>query len=95
MSTLLHAPRRRPAIAVEPQLFALAEVAPAASPITTAETARWALLLAIPFALGAVFFALAIGLGTEWLMAPAFLLGPLPLISSAIYLSLSSDANSE
>jgi hypothetical protein len=52
-------------------------------------------LLVIPFILGAVFFGIAIGFDMQWPMAPAFLLGPLPLITAYIYLALSSDANSE
>ncbi|HUK44034.1 MAG TPA: hypothetical protein VLV28_01955 [Gaiellaceae bacterium] len=54
---------------------------------------RWFLFLGIPFVVGASFFALAIGLGAEWPMAPAFLLGPLLMIAGYIYLSLTSDSN--
>jgi hypothetical protein len=54
---------------------------------------RWFLILGIPFVLGAGFFGLAIGLDAEWPMIPAVLFGPVLLISSYIYLSLSSDAN--
>jgi hypothetical protein len=64
-------------------------------PITQAETNRWLLLLVIPFVLGAAFFGLSIALDTGWPMAPAFLLGPLPLISAYIYLALTSDSNNE
>jgi hypothetical protein len=41
----------------------------------------------------AAFFALAVGLDTEWPIAPAFLLGPLVMIAGYIYLSLTSEAN--
>ena len=65
-------------------------------PVTTAtesETHRWFLVLGIPFVLGATFFGLAVGLGAEWPMMPAFFLGPFVLIASYIGLMLTSDTN--
>jgi hypothetical protein len=95
MSTLAHPPlRQAPPPIVEPTPLASAEIEEL-SPVTTRETNRWLFLLVIPFVLGAVFFGIAIGFDIEWPMAPAFLLGPLPLISAYIYLALSSDANNE
>jgi hypothetical protein len=57
------------------------------------EVHRWALVLLAPFVVGAAFFGLAIGLDAEWPIAPAFLLGPLVMISAYIYLSLDAEAN--
>jgi hypothetical protein len=77
----------------------LVESRPVEVPAVEADSApssganRWFLVLGVPFVLGAAFFALAIGLGTEWPIAPAFCLGPLLLICGYIYLSLSSESN--
>ena len=95
MSTLVHPPvRQAPPRIAEPTPLEAGEIEEL-SPITTRETHRWVALLVIPFVLGAVFFGIAIGFDMQWPMAPAFLLGPLPLITAYIYLALSSDANSE
>ena len=59
------------------------------------EEKRWVLMLAIPFLVGATFFAAAIGTGALWLMGPAMLFGVGVIIASFIYLGLSSDTNSE
>ena len=71
---------------------------PIVEPVATAaqagsETHRWLLIIGIPFVLGATFFGLAIGLGAEWPMAPAFVLGPLLMIAGYIVLCLTSEAN--
>ena len=71
------------------------EDAAASAKAAESQTHRWFLILGVPFVVGASFFALAIGTGTEWPMAPAFLLGPLVMIAGYIYLSLSSDSNTE
>ena len=57
------------------------------------ETHRWFLFLGIPFVLGATFFGLAIALGAEWPMIPAFFFGPFLLVAAYIVLSLTSDSN--
>ena len=96
MSAVLHSPTRTPPHEIEP--FSLdVEAAPVVEATSFAghEIHRWVAVLATPFVLGAVFLALAIGLDAEWPMAPAFLLGPLVLISGYIYLSLTSEANRE
>ena len=60
---------------------------------TGSETHRWFLLLGTPFVLGAAFFGLAVGLGAEWPMVPAFFLGPFLLTATYIALMLTSDTN--
>ena len=60
---------------------------------TGSATHRWFLFLGIPFVLGAAFFGLAVGLGAEWPMVPAFFLGPFLLTASYIGLMLTSDTN--
>jgi len=60
---------------------------------TGSDTHRWFLFLGIPFVLGATFFGLAVGLGAEWPMVPAFFLGPFLLTASYIGLMLTSDTN--
>jgi hypothetical protein len=88
--SVLATPRPRTSL---PEPAAL-ELAPEpAEAFSTSEVHRWVAVLVVPFILGAFFFALAVGLGEEWLIAPAFLLGPLVMISSYIYLSLTSEAN--
>jgi hypothetical protein len=90
MSVLVRPQIRRPPVTLEvAPRPATTEAAPVWSHLN-----RWFLILGIPFVVGASFFALAIGLGAEWPMAPAFLLGPLAMISGYIYLSLTSDSNS-
>jgi hypothetical protein len=59
------------------------------------ELRRWTRLLVVPFVLGAAFFATAIGFDEELFVVPAFLLGPLLLIASLVYLQVSSDSNRE
>jgi len=73
--------------------LALVEAAVPEPQFSSHEMHRWALVLLAPFVVGAVFFGLAIGLDAEWPVAPAFLLGPLVMISAYIYLSLGSEAN--
>ena len=84
-------PRVRPPVVAAPL--------PAGMPVAeTAESTswhRWVVVLGIPFVLGFAFFGLALALGEEWPMVPAFLFGPLPLIAGYIYLSLSEDANTD
>ena len=94
MSTLVHPPlRQAPStiVAAAPPAVEIEE----RTQFSVREMHRWVGLLVIPFILGAVFFAIAIGFDVQWAMAPAFLLGPLPLISAYIFLALTSDANSE
>jgi hypothetical protein len=57
-----------------------------------AELRRWLVGLGTPFVLGALFFALSVGV-TEWLMAPALVLGPMLFMLATIYLCISSDSN--
>ena len=75
------------------QLHAVEEAPQTTSPTESAELHRWLTFLTVPFVLSAVFFAASIGTGTEWLMAPALLFGPMLIIFSLIYLGLSSDSN--
>jgi hypothetical protein len=90
-----------PSRAVEPrQAFVQREAptvaqAPSRGAVARAgsETHRWFLVIGIPFVIGAAFFALAIGLGAQWPMVPAFILGPLLMIAGYIVLSLTSEAN--
>jgi hypothetical protein len=64
-------------------------------PVAERSAHRWGLLLLVPFVLGATCFSLAVGLGSEWPMIPAFFLGPFLLTVSYILLMLTSDSNSE
>jgi hypothetical protein len=75
-----------------PELVPKEATEPEAS-FSTHEMHRWALVLLAPFLVGAAFFGLAVGLDTEWPIAPAFLLGPLVMIAGYIYLSLTTEAN--
>jgi hypothetical protein len=59
------------------------------------ELMRWVRWLGIPFVLSAVFFGAAIGTGQLWLMGLAWGFGPELIILGYIYLSISSEANSE
>jgi hypothetical protein len=59
------------------------------------EMLRWVRWLGIPFVLGAVFFAAAIGTGQMWLMGLAWGFGPELMILAYIYLSITSEANTE
>ena len=54
------------------------------------EEHRWLWFLVPAFVVTAVFFALAIGTGSQWWMIPAFVLGILPIIATFLYLGLSS-----
>jgi hypothetical protein len=72
---------------------ALADAPVEVVPFSDREMYRWVAVLVAPFVVGAAFLGLAIGLDAEWPIAPAFLLGPLVLISGYIYLSLTSEAN--
>ena len=95
MSAVLHPPTRTPPHELEPfSLFV--EPAPDEAPsFADHEIRRWLAVLGVSFVLGAVFFALAIALDAAWPIAPAFLLGPLVMISGYVYLSLTSEANTE
>jgi hypothetical protein len=70
---------------------------PVAAPVTVPQAgySRWWKLLGIPFVLGASFFGLAVGLGAEWPMIPAFMLGPFLFAACLLVLMLSSDSNTE
>jgi hypothetical protein len=68
-----------------------AEDTSSALEIETTEEHRWLHWLVPPFVLGAAFFALAIGTGWEYFMAPAMALGIAPIIFAFVYLGLSSD----
>jgi hypothetical protein len=70
---------------------------PAAAPVAVPQAgfSRWWKLLGIPFVLGALFFGLAVGLGAEWPMIPAFMLGPFLFAACLLFLMLSSDSNAE
>jgi hypothetical protein len=74
-----------------------APVAPASpeatSSLLSSASRRWLLVLGPPFASGAMVFGLALALGAEWPMVPAFQLGPFLLIAGYVYLSLTSDSN--
>jgi hypothetical protein len=95
MSTLVHPPlRQAPPTIVKPTTAPAVEIEQR-SRFSPREMHRWVGLLVVPFILGAAFFAIAIGLDVQWAMAPAFLLGPLSMISGYIYLALTSDANRE
>ena len=85
----------RPAMTYAPAKIPAAEAETDHSPAAVAEEHRWLVLLTMPFVLGAAFFALAVGTGRLWLMAPAMILGPGLIICMFIYLGLSSDANSD
>ncbi len=61
------------------------------SPTAVREKHRW-LLLSVPLAMSAAFFAAAIGTGTYWLLVPAAALGPWTLITGFLHLALSDDA---
>ena len=54
------------------------------------EEHRWLWFLVPAFIATAVFFALAIGTGSQWWMIPAFVLGIIPIIAAFLYLGLSS-----
>ena len=91
-------PQRHQQTVVEPPPVALQPVAApveAAEAFPAAEHHRWFLILGIPFVVGAAFFALAIGLDSEWPMTPAFLLGPLVMIAGYVYLGLTSNTNTD
>src|SRR5262249_15050955 len=96
--SVLATPRSRP-VSPEPppEVPAAAPAAevPASRPFSRSEIHRWTAVLIAPFVIGAAFFALAVGLGEEWPIAPAFLLGPLVMIAGYIYLSLTSESNTE
>jgi len=80
------APRTRPAAAVSEPTVPFAGEA--------AEMRRWLLTLGIPFAVSAACFAVAIGTGLLWMIAPAMAIGPGLIIAGFIYLSLTCEANS-
>ena len=92
MSAVVETPVRTDA-----QIELLPPLAPAEAtepePFSSHELHRWAFVLLAPFVVGAAFFGLAIGLDAEWPIVPAFMLGPLVMISAYIFLSLGSEAN--
>jgi hypothetical protein len=96
MSATLAPPTTRHSAELRHAPLALAEATgPAvviADPAAT-EMRRWLIGLGTPFALGAVFFALAIGTSTELMIAPALLFGPMLFMFMTIYLLISSDSN--
>ena len=65
---------------------------PAVRDEAATEERRWLVTLLIPFALGASFFAAAIGTGNELLIGPA-IITIMCLIFAFIYLALTSEAN--
>jgi hypothetical protein len=94
MSVVAYPPTKSSSTAVEPlPAPPLADDPVERAPFPEREMYRWVAVLVAPFVVGAAFFGLAIGLDAEWPIAPAFLLGPLVLISGYIYLSLTSEAN--
>ena len=98
MSTAVSRRTTRPARAVRtPEHRRVFTPQPARAPVeeTAAPSHRWLLLLGIPFVLGFAFFALAVGIGSEWPMVPAVVFGPVLLIATYLYLSLTSDSNTE
>ena len=95
MSVVAQPPVRVPASPVEQTPHEDAGQGVEAPSFSSHEIRRWALILLAPFILGAAFFGLAIGLDEEWPITPAFLLGPFVMIAGYIYLSLTSDANTE
>ncbi len=88
---------RRPALedAAPITLVPTSEPEPDRSALASREMLRWVRWLGIPFVLAAVFFAAAIGTGQMWLMGLAWGLGPELMILGYIYLSLTSEANTE
>ena len=80
-----------PAAAPAPPLRLADPIAPAAE-AEAAELHRWLVWLGTPFLLGALFFALSVGV-TAWLIAPALVFGPVWFMLSTIYLCLTSDTN--
>ena len=87
-------PRPAPAPAISRPTVEPADDAAFSTPAASRAAHRWIITLVVPFVIGAAFFALAIGLGSEWPMVPGFLLGPLAMIAGYVYLSLTSDSNS-
>ena len=77
---------------VKPLLQSVA-VAPASRAEASKEETRWLALLLPLFAIGAAFFAVAVGTGTVWLIGPAIGIGVMCLIFAFIYLMLTSDSN--
>jgi hypothetical protein len=57
------------------------------------EQHRWELLLIPSFVTAAILFALAIGTGTLWPMAPAVVFGPIAMAFVLIHLCVSADSN--
>lgn len=62
--------------------------------VAAAEERRWLMVLGVPFILAAIFFALVIGTGWRFWMAPVLIFGPGLIIFGFIYLGLTSDTNS-
>jgi hypothetical protein len=60
-----------------------------------AEMHRWMVLLGIPFAFAASFFAIAIGTSAHWVLGLSLVLGPMLFMFATIYLCISSDSNGE
>jgi hypothetical protein len=91
---------RTPLASSKPQSSRSADIGAAAvhysdddeqSPTAVHEKHRWLLLL-IPLAVSAAFFAAAIATGRYWLLAPAAAFGPWALITGFVHLSLTADA---
>jgi hypothetical protein len=86
----LSGPRRTPSVNVRPADVYYSDD-DEQSPAALHEKHRW-LLLMIPLALSAVFFAAAIGTGKYWLLVPAAAFGPWTLITGFVHLALGADA---
>ena len=95
MSTALIAPRTSGPATRKIEQVKPADPTRTAASASSAEISRWVLFLGIPFVVSAAFFGAAIGTGITWFMAAAFGLGPELMIVGYIYLSLTSDSNSE
>jgi hypothetical protein len=85
-----------PSVTRQP-IAALVEPAPVATIAIrdegVAEEHRWFFMLLVPFAVGATFFAAAIGTGNEYFIGPAIFFAVMCLIFAFIYLALTSESN--
>jgi type IV secretory pathway VirB6-like protein len=78
---------------VKPLLQSVAVAPTSRDEASSKEEKRWLALLLPLFAIGAAFFAAAVGTGTVWLIGPAIGIGVMCLIFAFIYLILTSDSN--
>ena len=95
MSTALIAPRTTGPATRNIEQIKPAEVTQTAASASSSEISRWVRWIGIPFVVAAAFFGAAIGTGITWFMGVAFGVGPELMIVGYIYLSLTSDSNSE